>query len=427
MVKTKPVSDKVKSRKSNGKKKSINGKSNKKSKGLKEENSTRSKQSAKINKSSSKKSSTTSKTHKSTLSKNSSSGKNKSKSEKNKKTNKTPRSIKESSKSLKKNEKKVEPDDKPIDEQPPAKIKSNDDPRDKSNKKSGAENTKTNETSLKKKKAKENDDLDSDGKKKEKGNTTGAKILEKEKNEKDDDKNDQKENKRNSSQLSEEGFELVKPKETTQQSEIVLEFTKPTINQVTKEKKEVPISYADTIECHEFEGLFDELNDLMQSVQTLRSSYGSILKSLVNQMNSRREKKKARKKDTSDKAKDINFMTTKSELNAGETKKLENESANLDRYDMERFTNPVSRDDAFNTLFTECDDLTRRTEVFRTEFFDERTNFLVEKYDAQNKADKMDRKRFNHYKLWCKRLRKVLDEIIRCYNDDMLNMFRVHD
>lgn len=165
----------------------------------------------------------------------------------------------------------------------------------------------------------------------------------------------------------------------------------------------------------------------MQSVQTLRSSYGSILKSLVNQMNSRREKKKARKKDTSDKAKDINFMTTKSELNAGETKKLENESANLDRYDMERFTNPVSRDDAFNTLFTECDDLTRRTEVFRTEFFDERTNFLVEKYDAQNKADKMDRKRFNHYKLWCKRLRKVLDEIIRCYNDDMLNMFRVHD
>lgn len=53
----------------------------------------------------------------------------------------------------------------------------------------------------------------------------------------------------------EEGqLEEEKPKEEK------LEFTKPTINQMKKDKKEKPLSMAETITGREFEQLFDEVS-----------------------------------------------------------------------------------------------------------------------------------------------------------------------
>ncbi|KAI2810610.1 hypothetical protein BLOT_001773 [Blomia tropicalis] len=216
------------------------------------------------------------------------------------------------------------------------------------------------------------------------------------------------------------------------------EFTKPTINQQIRAKKETVLNYTTTIATSEFESLYDEIYDLNTASQTLRHSYGSIIKSLVHMHNRRMKKKgdktnreqQSNKVSSPEKTTKINFMTTLSEIGAQQLKQLkptESSLKHVDKYDLERFINPVTREETFKMLFDEIDQLNEKTNTFRNKFFDSRGNFMRDAYNCQQPGDKLDRKHFNQLKLWTKKLANIVDEIERAYNDDLLNMFRNND
>ena len=166
------------------------------------------------------------------------------------------------------------------------------------------------------------------------------------------------------------------------------------------------------------------------SVQTLRHSYGSIIKSLVQIHNRRAKKKKAATHETygsgfnKDSVQKVNFLTTIDDISPDQAAEMQSCLENADKYDMERFINPVTREDTFKKLFAECEKLNTETQPWRTAFFDAAGNFLSDKFRSQSECT-LDRTRFNRLKLWCKKLSSVMDNICRNYNDDLLNMFRL--
>ncbi|KAJ6224979.1 hypothetical protein RDWZM_003524 [Blomia tropicalis] len=184
-----------------------------------------------------------------------------------------------------------------------------------------------------------------------------------------------------------------------------LEFTKPNINQVVREKewekkmwKHKPLSTAEHIETHEFEDFNDEITDLNAGIQTLHLSYGSIIKSLVAGYN-RRSKKKGAIPPT---AKEVNLLTTIDQIDPQQMEVIRAKATCLeyaDKYDLERFINPVTRDTTFAMLFQECDMLNKKTAKLREQFYNAHGGFLREKYDSQNEV-KVTRKHLNEYWIW---------------------------
>lgn len=190
--------------------------------------------------------------------------------------------------------------------------------------------------------------------------------------------------------------------------EKTLEFTKPTINQLERddewEKKMwrfKPLSKADTVDCKEYEDFNDEIVELNSAIQTLRISYGSVIKSLITE-NTRRTKKKCA---TLNMKKEVNFLTQMSEIDSSEkvallTKATELENASSsEKFTLERFINPITRENTFQMLFEEVESLNRQTETFREQFFDSRGMFLKEQYDSQNEIV-MKRKKLNELWKW---------------------------
>ena len=161
-------------------------------------------------------------------------------------------------------------------------------------------------------------------------------------------------------------------------------------------------------------------------------------------MQNRRSKKKAAR-ETAQKAAEgkVNFLTTLSTCNTSELKSPSCLEA-TDKYDMDRFLNPVTREETFNSLFEEVEYLNKHVDKLRSTCYDARGHFLRDKYEAQ--ADlKIDRTHFNEILIWvrflsifyywsnqilinllqARKLMTVVDDIARNYNDDMLNMFRL--
>lgn len=109
----------------------------------------------------------------------------------------------------------------------------------------------------------------------------------------------------------------------------------------------------------------------------------------------------------------MNFLTTISALDPKSMK--ESILVSTDKYAMDNFLNPLTREQTFQQLFAEVswlrwlayhiktncfyqvDDLNKKTEKLRT-FFDQRGNFLRDKYDAADYH--VDRAVFNELKLW---------------------------
>ncbi|KAJ6216513.1 hypothetical protein RDWZM_007670 [Blomia tropicalis] len=199
------------------------------------------------------------------------------------------------------------------------------------------------------------------------------------------------------------------------------EFTKPTINQIRKDKKETTISYSEKINDKEFEQMYDELNELNSGMKTLKHSYGSIIKSLCAIQN-RRTKKKIQREMQKREGK-LSFLATLSTCDVADLKSrscLEQS----EKYDIERFINPMTREETFNALFDEIEEVRKCTEHLRINFFDPRGRFLRDKYDEQEEY-RLNRSKFNEIRLWIKKLATVVDEIVRNYNDDLLNLFRL--
>ncbi|OTF82231.1 hypothetical protein BLA29_003376 [Euroglyphus maynei] len=232
---------------------------------------------------------------------------------------------------------------------------------------------------------------------------------------------------------------------TEQQQQVPLKEKEPTapppLPQVTeiqlKPKKggttpAAGITTSERITKVEFESLNDEINELNSGINTLKHSYGSIIKSLIAMQNKRLMKKKFAKQQQQqqqiDDVKKINFLTTLSTMDSAQKEEItqtttESSSSNNNKYNMENFLNPMTRESTFQMLFNEVDDLNKRTEHLRTNFYDRRGNFLRTKYEQSDYH--LDRKKFNHLKLWTKNLLSIVNELARNYNDDLLNMFRL--
>lgn len=138
----------------------------------------------------------------------------------------------------------------------------------------------------------------------------------------------------------------------------------------------------------------------------------------------RRAKKKAAKEAAQRPADGkVTFLTTLSTCDPNELRTKSCLEA-ADKYDIERFLNPLTREETFQQLFDEVDDLNKSFEKIRT-FYDARGRFQRDKYEEQEEI-KLDRIQFNEYKLWIKKLASTVDDIARNYNDDLLNMFRLN-
>ena len=126
----------------------------------------------------------------------------------------------------------------------------------------------------------------------------------------------------------------------------------------------------------------------------LQTSYGSIIKSLVAMYTKRTKKGEVKPPPTVDGK--VNFLTFPNDEN------VPDEPSCLewaDKYDMERFINPATREAAFKALFAEVNKLNKKTEKLRTKFYDKKGYFLKEKYEAQNEL-KVSRKQLNEWWLW---------------------------
>ena len=133
----------------------------------------------------------------------------------------------------------------------------------------------------------------------------------------------------------------------------------------------------------------------------LRLSYGSIIQSLV-ALYAHREKKDKQQQEEETviiPAKKVNFLTTIHNVNESEMLLKATCLQSANKYDMERFINPITREETFNMLFDEVKLLNGKTEKLRNRFFDSRGFFLREKYDQQEEIT-VHRKQLNEYWLW---------------------------
>ncbi|XP_017493227.1 PREDICTED: glutamic acid-rich protein-like, partial [Rhagoletis zephyria] len=183
-----------------------------------------------------------------------------------------------------------------------------------------------------------------------------------------------------------------------------LEFTKPTINQMVREEErqkhpKPPLVDTPDISRYDFEAFNDEVEEMNSGLMMLRSSYGSIITSLVAMYTKRGKRgQKAQLPPTVDGK--ANLLTP---INAAAGADGLQEEASIlndaDKYNIDNFINPATRQASFDALFAEVELLNRKTEKFRTAFFDKKGYFLLEKYEAQ-KEMKLSRKKLNHFWLW---------------------------
>lgn len=131
------------------------------------------------------------------------------------------------------------------------------------------------------------------------------------------------------------------------------------------------------------------------SVQMLRMSYGSIIKSLVAMYTKRAKKGQPAQLPPTVDGK-VNFLTPVMEDSVAQERSCLEWA---DKYDMERFINPANREEAFQMLFAEVDLLLKKTEKLRTRFYDKEGYFDKEKYDGQQEI-KVTRKQLNEFWLW---------------------------
>ena len=113
----------------------------------------------------------------------------------------------------------------------------------------------------------------------------------------------------------------------------------------------------------------------------------------------RRSKKKGAIPPT---AKEVNLLTTIDQIDPQQMEVIRAKATCLeyaDKYDLERFINPVTRDTTFAMLFQECDMLNKKTAKLREQFYNAHGGFLREKYDSQNEV-KVTRKHLNEYWIW---------------------------
>lgn len=155
------------------------------------------------------------------------------------------------------------------------------------------------------------------------------------------------------------------------------EFTKPTVNNPKGRKETTPMCYSPVIGTTEFEALYDEvkridigytwchsdsnftfhqITELNTGATTLKYSYGSIVTSLVHLHNKRMKAKLPKDQKKLPHQQQINFMTTRSEVSVKTAAQMEDCLESIDKYDMERFINPVTREDTFKMLFEEVGD-----------------------------------------------------------------------
>lgn len=149
------------------------------------------------------------------------------------------------------------------------------------------------------------------------------------------------------SSLDDVSVEQVHPNEPPIQTSTVIESTKPTINQQIKVKKERPLYMTERIGKAEFEALNDEINELNSGIQTLKYSYGSIIKSLM-MMQSRKAKKKMLQAMKM-KQKGLNDDEARHQIDDDEGKRTDNG----DKLNMDNFLNAATRDETFQLLFKE--------------------------------------------------------------------------
>ena len=70
-------------------------------------------------------------------------------------------------------------------------------------------------------------------------------------------------------------------------------------------------------------------------------------------MHNHRMKKKGPKDQKKPPKQPVNFMTTRSEVSAKTAAQMKDCLEEVDKYDMERFISPVTRDETFKMLFDE--------------------------------------------------------------------------
>ena len=153
------------------------------------------------------------------------------------------------------------------------------------------------------------------------------------------------------------------------------------------------------------------MEEMNASLAMLRSSYGSIITSLVAMYTKRGKRgQKAQLPPTVDgKANLLTPINPNADADGGLQEEEQGSILkNADKYNIENFINPATRQAAFDGLFAEVELLNRKTEKFRTAFFDKKGYFLQEKYDGQ-KEMKLSRKKLNHFWLW---VRDVGREIV---------------
>lgn len=167
------------------------------------------------------------------------------------------------------------------------------------------------------------------------------------------------------SSLDDASVEQVQQNETPAQTSTVIESTKPTINQQIKAKKERPMYMTERIGKAEFEALNDEINELNSGIQTLKYSYGSIIKSLM-MMQSRKAKKKMLQAMKM-KQKGMADDEVKHQMDDDDGKKTDNG----DKFNMDNFLNAATREETFQLLFKEVNPfliLTNFQQVKNTHF-----------------------------------------------------------
>ncbi|KAJ6218357.1 hypothetical protein RDWZM_009514 [Blomia tropicalis] len=173
----------------------------------------------------------------------------------------------------------------------------------------------------------------------------------------------------------------------------------------------------------EMEDLNDEMTDLNTSVGTLRHSYGSIIRSLANMQN-RRAKRAALAPVTTPTGSENApggaappTIPTIDEICA----RVKVDYAT--KYNMDRFLNADSRDAAFDELFREVTEINATMATFRS-FFNAEGYFQRDLY--QKSEWQLTRPQFRDCLKYFQDLSKVITTVLKAYNTDLLDMFRIN-
>jgi len=83
---------------------------------------------------------------------------------------------------------------------------------------------------------------------------------------------------------------------------------------------------------------------------------------------------------------EVNLLTPLTNIPPEQAAQMRECVQRAEKYDLERFINPTTREETFRLLFTECDKLWHDTEHLRTVFFDSHGNFLSHKYHYQTQS-----------------------------------------